>query len=108
MINILIPLLGIVVGLYVILYGTTRTEANFNIYKEILNKNFEIEDKKGFLVVSKISFYVIGFLILISGFLVSAKVISDRSESLYFLLILIFQAIVRLFIRIKFCKKLIK
>jgi len=103
--DILIPFMGVIAGLGIIAYGVTRTELNFNIYKDILNRNIKIDNKKAFLSTSKICFSIIGFLVLISGFLVSNQVLSQRNESFYFLSILVFQLITRQLIQFKYCKK---
>jgi len=89
----------VIVGLYIILYGITRTETNFDMLRYALTTNTKIENKKGYVKSYKISSLIIGFLLLTLSFLSYAEVFSFWYTALCLPSIILFKSIMRLFIR---------
>lgn len=70
-----------------------------------LKKNVFIINKKAFITTYKVTFLIIGFLIILLGILVYGGVLYDKAIDLYFLTIFFSQLIMHLFIKFKYCKK---
>ncbi|MGH4050619.1 MAG: hypothetical protein ACREVX_04585 [Clostridium sp.] len=103
--NNIIILMNVIVGLCIILYGMTRNETNFNMLLYALTTDAKISNKKGFLKEYKISSLIIGFLLLISSFLIYADILSDKYIGFYLPVIVLLKYIMRIFIQIKYTKR---
>jgi hypothetical protein len=106
--NNIFILLMVIIGLCIILYGITRTETNFDMLRYALTTNTKIENKKGFVKSYKISSFIVGFLLLMLGFLSYAEVFPYNYTSLCFFLIILLKFIMRIFIEFKYSKKTTK
>lgn len=97
---------GFLLGLFLILFGLTRTEKNFLKSNSPRFKNIHVINKDSFIRTYKIFFSIIGLYLIILGVFLQMNILSNITIYICFIFIFLMPIAIELIIKNKYCKRI--